>query len=105
MTKQEFVRYFEIVADTLEAQRELGEALHKYLLDGHSVVCFGGKLCDAYTRLLSLASGISVDMIDWLLYEGGGTAYLDKLAKEPFFINTAEDLWEYHQAITTPKRG
>lgn len=97
MTKIEFIERLETIQSFYDAQRDLGYALHKKLLNGHSVVVFGDEVVKAAVEMLSELSGIETDLIDWLLYEDGGTIYYGENHKEEFLIVTAEDLWEAHE--------
>lgn len=99
MTKQEFTEMFEVVQQYHEQSRELGEMLHKTLLDGHSVVCFGSKLQEAYIKLLADNSGVPAEMIEQLLYEGAYSVYIGYDGEQTEYrIVTAEDLWEANEA-------
>lgn len=95
--KQSFVMYFEVAKLFIEEQEELCEALHKFLLDGHSVVTFGGSLLNSYIKLLAQYSGISIEAIEWLLFEGGGACSRD--GGPDHLVITAEDLWEFEKEI------
>lgn len=99
MTKQEFIELFEVVQQYHEQSRELGEMLHKTLLDGHSVVCFGSKLQEAYIKLLHDVSGVPTELIEQLLYEGSFSMYIGFEGEQnEYRIVTAEDLWEVNEA-------
>ena len=99
MTKQEFIELFEVVQQYHEQSRELGEMLHKTLLDGHSVVCFGSKLQEAYIKLLHDVSGVPTELIEQLLYEGSFSMYIGfEGAQKEYRIVAAEDLWEANEA-------
>lgn len=76
MTKQEFTELFEVLQQYHEQSRELGEMLHKTLLNGHSVVCFGSKLQEAYIKLLYDVSGVPTEHIEQLLYEGSFSMWI-----------------------------
>jgi hypothetical protein len=97
MTKNEFIRHFEAIQSFYDDQKDLGYALHKRFLNGHSVVVFGDGVVKTVVEMLSELSGIETDLIDWLLYEDGGTIYYGEDHKEEFLIVTAEDLWEAHE--------
>ena len=82
-----------------EQSRELGEMLHKTLLNGHSVVCFGSKLQEAYIKLLHDVSGVPTELIEQLLYEGSFSMWIGfEGAQKEYRIVTAEDLWEANEA-------
>lgn len=99
MTKQEFIELFEVVQQYHEQSRELGEMLHKTLLDGHSVVCFGSKLQEAYIKLLHDVSGVPAELIEQLLYEGSFSMWIGfEGEQKEYRIVTAEDLWETNEA-------
>ena len=99
MTKQEFIELFEVVQQYHEQSRELGEMLHKTLLDGHSVVCFGSKLQEAYIKLLYDVSGVPTELIEKLLYEGSFSMWIGfEGEQKEYRIVTAEDLWEANEA-------
>ena len=99
MTKQEFIELFEVVQQYHEQSRELGEMLHKTLLNGHSVVCFGSKLQEAYIKLLYDVSGVPAELIEQLLYEGSFSMWIGfEGAQKEYRIVTAEDLWEANEA-------
>lgn len=99
MTKQEFIELFEVVQQYHEQSRELGEMLHKTLLDGHSVVCFGSKLQEAYIKLLADNSGVTTELIEQLLYEGSFSMWIGfEGEQKEYRIVTAEDLWEANEA-------
>lgn len=98
MTKQEFTELFEVVQQYHEQSRELGEMLHKTLLNGHSVVCFGSKLQEAYIKLLHDVSGVPTELIEQLLYEGSFSMYIGfEGAQKEYRIVAAEDLWEANE--------
>ncbi|MBO5217484.1 MAG: hypothetical protein J6B41_07055 [Alistipes sp.] len=97
MTKQEFIDRFDAL-DTFHAQQaQLGDMLHQFLLDGYSVVSFGGDLIEQYIIMLAEMSGIDKDCIDNLLFEGGGMYYINGNINEPFNVVTAEDLWDFYK--------
>ncbi|MBQ6583662.1 MAG: hypothetical protein IIX42_00745 [Alistipes sp.] len=99
MTKQEFIELFEVVQQYHEQSRELGEMLHKTLFDGHSVVCFGSKLQEAYIKLLHDVSGVPTELIEQLLYEGSFSMWIGfEGEQKEYRIVTAEDLWEANEA-------
>ena len=99
MTKQEFIELFEVVQQYHEQSRELGEMLHKTLLNGHSVVCFGSKLQEAYIKLLHDVSGVPTELIEQLLYEGSFSMYIGfEGEQKEYRIVTAEDLWEANES-------
>lgn len=97
MKKSEFIERLETIQSFYDAQRDLGYALHKKLLNGYSIVVFGDEVVKVAIQMLSELSGIEKDIIDWLLYEDGGTIYYGDDHKEEFLIITAEDLWEAHE--------
>lgn len=97
MTKSEFIERLETIQSFYDAQKDLGYTLHKKLLNGHSVVVFGDEVVKIAIQMLSELSGIESDLIEWLLYEDGGTIYYGEDHKEEFLIVTAEDLWEAHE--------
>lgn len=98
MTKQEFIELFEVVQQYHEQSRELGEMLHKTLLNGHSVVCFGSKLQEAYIKLLHDVSGVPTELIEQLLYEDSFSMYIGfEGEQKEYRIVTAEDLWEANE--------
>lgn len=100
MTKQEFTELFEVLQQYHEQSRELGEMLHKTLLDGHSVVCFGSKLQEAYIKLLHDVSGVPAELIEQLLYEGSFSMWIGfEGEQKEYRIVTAEDLWEANEAL------
>lgn len=99
MTKQEFIERYDVLAAYYVQSQELGEMLHKYLLDGHSVVCFGSSLMEQYILLLAEMSGVDKELIEGLLYEGGCVCYINKEMNHPFTIITAEDLWEFNELL------
>ena len=100
MTKQEFIELFEVVQQYHEQSRELGEMLHKTLLNGHSVVCFGSKLQEAYIKLLADNSRVSAELIEQLLYDGAYSVYIGYDGEQTEYrIVTAEDLWEANEAL------
>lgn len=96
MQKQTFIEMFEKAQNFFKQQHELGQMLHKTLLNGGSVVSFGGELLEGYVKLLAEQSGISQDSIEWLLYEGGGRCFKDKVS---YSVITAEDLWEFEKEV------
>lgn len=99
MTKQEFTELFEVLQQSHEQSRELGEMLHKTLLDGHSVVCFGSKLQEAYIKLLADNSRVPAELIEQLLYEGSFSMWIGfEGEQKEYRIVTAEDLWEANEA-------
>lgn len=99
MTKQEFTELFEVVQQYHEQSSELGEMLHKTLLDGHSVVCFGSKLQEAYIKLLADNSRVSAELIEQLLYAGSFSMWIGFEGEQTEYrIVTAEDLWEANEA-------
>ena len=99
MTKQEFIELFEVLQQYHEQSRELGEMLHKTLLDGHSVVCFGSKLQEAYIKLLYDVSGVPTELMAQLLYEGSFSMWIGfEGEQKEYRIVTAEDLWEANEA-------
>jgi hypothetical protein len=98
MTEQEFIELFEVVQQYHEQSRELGEMLHKTLLDGHSVVCFGSKLQEAYIKLLADNSRVATELIEQLLYEGSFSMWIGfEGEQKEYCIVTAEDLWEANE--------
>lgn len=98
MIKQDFIAYFDVIKEFYEQQVELGAALHKSLLNGHSIVSFGDKLMTHYVKMLSTLSNIDIDCIEYVLYEGGGTYY--DAEGNPYNVITAEDLWEFYNNLT-----
>lgn len=62
-------------------------------MDG-GVVTLGFELMVAHVEMLSEMCGMDKEMIEWVLYEGGGKAYKDK---KEYDIHTAEDLWNFYK--------
>lgn len=100
MTKQDFITRFETIKDYHKQQQELGEALHKHLLNGYSVVCFGDNMMTQYVEMLAELSGIDKDSMECVIYEGGGTFYADGDIDKPFNVITGEDLWDFYKTFS-----
>lgn len=102
MTREEFVKKFEVLKKHSDESMAIAEDLHRHLLNGFSVVEYGGELEHHYIELLAASSNINADFISALLYEGGGmhsygeNVETGKCAIE-FNVLTAEDLWDFWQ--------
>lgn len=99
MTREGFVKKFEVLKEHSDQAVAIGDALGKHLLDGSPVVAYGGFLEQHYIELLSELSGITNDLISALLYEGGGMHYYgeEKNGHHAVEMNvvTADDLWDF----------
>ena len=100
MTREEFVKKFEVLKEHNDQALAIGDALGKHLLDGSPVVAYGGFLEQHYIELLSELSGITNDLISALLYEGPSMHYYgeEKNGHHAIEMNvvTAEDLWDFY---------
>lgn len=97
MNRQEFIEKFEVAQNFYKNSIELCEALHKSLLDGHSVVSFGSTLLNSYLSMLAESSGIDADTLGWLLFEGGGNCYKFNDRNTPYLVITPADLWDFYK--------
>ena len=98
MTRSEFIDKYDVLKRHYDQSIEIGDVLGRVLLDGPAVVDYGGELEAHYIKLLAAQSGISEDAIGWLLYEGGGSCYIEE-REQKFNVITAEDLWEFEQEV------
>ena len=101
MTREEFVKKFEVLKEHNYQAIAIGDALGQHLLDGSPVVAYGGFLEQHYIELLAELSGITNDLISALLYEGPGMHYYgeEKNGHHAIEVNVvcAEDLWDFYQ--------
>lgn len=101
MTREDFVKKFEVLKEHNDQAMAIGDALCKHLLDGAPVVAYGGFLEQHYIELLSELSGITNDLISALLYEGPSMHYYGEQSNGHHAVEmnvvTAEDLWDFHQ--------
>ena len=101
MTREEFVKKFEVLKEHNDQAMAIGDALGKHLLDGAPVVAYGGFLEQHYIELLAELSGITKEMISALLYEGPSMHYYGEQSNGHHAIEvnvvTAEDLWDFYQ--------
>lgn len=95
MTKNEFIRRFEVLQAHDRESVEIGRDLGRRLLDGYAVVRYGDELQEHYIELLAELSGIAVDWIAWLLYEGGGICTYGEPYAVVRNIISAGDLWDF----------
>ena len=101
MIREQFIEKFDAIKEHFEQSEAIGRMLHEHLLDGYSVIKFGGKLQQHYIELLAELSGISSEMISALLYEGPSMHYYGEQSNGhhaiEFNVVTAEDLWDFYQ--------
>ena len=101
MTREEFVKKFEVLKAHNDQAMAIGDALGKHLLDGSPVVAYGGFLEQHYIELLAELSGIAKEGISALLYEGPSMHYYGEEKNGHHAIETnvvtAEDLWDFYQ--------
>lgn len=95
MTKDEFVKHFNEIAQHNKQSRAIERALTQYLLEDGVILKYGGRLEDCCIELLSLLSGIKSGDIAELIYEG------KVIIPEPnsivkTCINHPEALYEYY---------
>ena len=100
MTRKEFVRYYNCIAEHSKKSIAIAKALSEDLLEGGCIVKYGGKLETVSIELLAKVSGIYSNDIADLLYEG------EVVAVEPgsivkTYINTPEALYDYYYNLNT----
>ena len=100
MTREDFVKKFDVLKEHNDQAMAIGDALGKHLLDGTPVVAYGGFLEQHYIELLAELSGIDKAIISALLYEGPSMHYYGEQSNGHHAIEvnvvTAEDLWDFY---------
>lgn len=101
MTREEFVKKFEVLKEHNDQAVAIGEDLGKHLLAGYAIVEYGGTLEKHYIEILAELSGITSEMISALLYEGPSMHYYGEMSNDKWAVEcnvvTAEDLWDFYQ--------
>lgn len=95
MTRKEFIKYYNCIAEHSKQSIAIAKALSQDLLEDGCIIKYGGKLEDCCISLLSQLSGIDDQDIIELLYEG------KVIAVEPgtiirTYINTPEALYDFY---------
>lgn len=95
MTREDFVKHYNCIAEHSKQSIAIAKALSQDLLEGGCIIKYGGKLEDCCIILLSQLSGIPGQDIIELLYEG------EVLVVEPgtivrTYINTSEALYDFY---------
>lgn len=93
MTREDFVKHYNCIAEHSKQSIAIAKALSQDLLEGGCIIKYGGKLEDCCIILLSQLSNIPGQDIIELLYEG------EVLVVEPgtivrTYINTPEALYD-----------
>ena len=95
MTREEFVKYYNCIAEHSKQSISIANALSQELLEGGCIIKYGDKLEDCCINLLSELSGIDRADIADLLYEGV------VIGEEPetivqTYINTPGVLYDFY---------
>lgn len=95
MTREEFVKHYNCIAEHSKQSVSIARALEQDLLEAGCIIKYGGKLEDCCIGLLSELSGIDTKHIIELVYEG------KVIAETPgsivrTYINTPEMLYDFY---------
>lgn len=89
VTKEEFIDVILLIRKYQEKEEKLTKYLHEFLMDGHSVVNFTGKLQSALLNLL--AKNISEKYAAHILHDIETFTYEYLFSNEPFEISCFEN--------------
>lgn len=100
MTRKEFVKYYNCIAEHSKKSIAIAKALSEDLLEGGCIVKYGGNLEFTCIELLAKVCGMDKDYIADLLYEG------EVIIEEPgsivkTYVNTPEVLYDYYYNLNT----